>query len=252
MTLITGGNNPAQAVLMAYLIAAFLNPDVAYMRSRADPFSLCFLMLVIASFIAYFTYQWSFGYAAERMVWSIWVMRWCLCRLGVYGCVPSNHFWDRISLFRSHRPLHWCTDKYVGIRCNRDVEFQRSGLRGCSDTCGSCRIRSNSSVFHGDYAANVYRLAYGWKLSLVVLALVPVLVIASYLIFHLQYHLQDHLSESSLKSAALTCELVGSIRTIAALRREEGIYREYCASIETSTRMAMLSTLKATLILSSL
>lgn len=71
MTLITGGNNPAQAVIMAYLIAAFLNPDIAYMRSRADLFSLCFLMLAIASFIAYFTYQWSFGYAAERMVESI-------------------------------------------------------------------------------------------------------------------------------------------------------------------------------------
>ena len=67
MTLIIAGNNPAQALLFAYLVAALINPDITYMRSRANLLSLFWAILAICSFIAYFSYQWSFGYAAERM-----------------------------------------------------------------------------------------------------------------------------------------------------------------------------------------
>ena len=68
MTLITGGIYPAQALLIAYLISAFMSPDIAYLRSRANLLSLCWLVVAIAEFLAYSTYQWSFGYSAERMV----------------------------------------------------------------------------------------------------------------------------------------------------------------------------------------
>ncbi len=47
MTLIIGGNNPAQALLFAYLVAALINPDITYMRSRANLLSLFWAILAI-------------------------------------------------------------------------------------------------------------------------------------------------------------------------------------------------------------
>lgn len=67
-TLITGGIFPAQALLIAYAIAAFVSPDLVYLRSRANLFSLCWFVVAIAEFIGYTTYHWSVGYSAERMV----------------------------------------------------------------------------------------------------------------------------------------------------------------------------------------
>ena len=68
MTLITGGVYPAQALLFAYSIYAFMNPDIPYMRNRANLYSLCWLLVAIALFFGYGTYQLSFGYAAQKMV----------------------------------------------------------------------------------------------------------------------------------------------------------------------------------------
>ena len=68
MTLLVGGNNPANALLFAYMIPALMNPDIQYMRSRANLLALMFLVVAIGSFVGYFIYQWSFGYSAERMV----------------------------------------------------------------------------------------------------------------------------------------------------------------------------------------
>jgi ATP-binding cassette, subfamily B (MDR/TAP), member 1 len=68
MILITGGIFPAQGLLIAYAISAFVSPDMTYLRARANLFSLCWLVVAIAEFIGYTVYHWSFGYTAERMV----------------------------------------------------------------------------------------------------------------------------------------------------------------------------------------
>jgi ATP-binding cassette, subfamily B (MDR/TAP), member 1 len=68
MILITGGIFPAQGLLIAYAIAAFVSPDIGYLRARANLFSLCWFVVAIAEFIGYTVYHWSFGYTAERMV----------------------------------------------------------------------------------------------------------------------------------------------------------------------------------------
>jgi len=62
----------------------------------------------------------------------------------------------------------------------------------------------------------------------------------------LQFHLQDTIHEASLKSTKLTCEQVASIRTIAALRREEGVSNEFSKALDISVRPALITTLKTT------
>ena len=65
----------------------------------------------------------------------------------------------------------------------------------------------------------------------------------------LSFHLQDAINEASLKSNILTCEQVAAIRTIAALRREEGIANEFSKALDLSVRPALITTLKTTAVI---
>ena len=58
--------------------------------------------------------------------------------------------------------------------------------------------------------------------------------------------MQDEARKALVKSTALTCEQVAAIRTIAALRREEGLYRDFSHTLDVTLRVAMKSTYKST------
>jgi ATP-binding cassette, subfamily B (MDR/TAP), member 1 len=88
-------------------------------------------------------------------------------------------------------------------------------------------------------------------LALVSIALLPVLVITGYFSIRLQDHIQDNLRDAYGNSAALACEQIAAIRTVASLRREAALHAEFVSSMNAPVRNAMLSTAKATLVLPS-
>ena len=98
--------------------------------------------------------------------------------------------------------------------------------------------------------ANV-SLAYGWKLSLVSISLLPILIITGYFSIRLQDHLQDNLRDAYGNSAALACEQIAAIRTVASLRREAALHAEFVTSMNAPVRKAMLTTAKSTFVFPS-
>jgi ATP-binding cassette, subfamily B (MDR/TAP), member 1 len=94
-------------------------------------------------------------------------------------------------------------------------------------------------------------LAYGWKLALVSISLLPVLLITGYFSIRLQDHLQDNLRDAYGNSAALACEQIAAIRTVASLRREAALHAEFVSSMNAPVRKAMLSTAKSTFVFPS-
>jgi ATP-binding cassette, subfamily B (MDR/TAP), member 1 len=66
----------------------------------------------------------------------------------------------------------------------------------------------------------------------------------------LQDHLQDDLRDAYGNSAALACEQIGAIRTVASLRREAALHAEFIFSMKAPVRKAMLSTAKSTFVVS--
>ena len=62
-------------------------------------------------------------------------------------------------------------------------------------------------------------------------------------------HLQDDLREAYGKSAQIACEQIAAIRTVASLRRENALHREFVTSLDAPVRKAMLSTTKSTFVL---
>jgi hypothetical protein len=75
-----------------------------------------------------------------------------------------------------------------------------------------------------------------------------VLVVTGYLEMRLQDHLQDDLRDSYGASAAIACEQIAAIRTVASLRRENALHAEFVASLDAPVRQAMLSTTKSTIV----
>lgn len=80
------------------------------------------------------------------------------------------------------------------------------------------------------------------------ISVLPVLLILGFFQVKLMDHLQDHLRDAYGNSAALVCEQIASIRTVASLRRENAILAEFQESINLPVRRAMISTIKSTLV----
>ena len=91
-------------------------------------------------------------------------------------------------------------------------------------------------------------MAYGWKLALVNISMVPILLVTGYFAMHLQNHLQDDLHEAYEKSAQITCEQIAAIRTIASLCREVPLHAEFMSSLHASICKAWLLTAKNTFV----
>jgi ATP-binding cassette, subfamily B (MDR/TAP), member 1 len=85
---------------------------------------------------------------------------------------------------------------------------------------------------------------------LVAISLLPVLLVTGFLEMRLQDHLQDDLREAYGKSAALACEQIAAIRTVASLRRENALHSEFVFSLDAPVRQAMRSTAKSTFVCS--
>jgi len=69
--------------------------------------------------------------------------------------------------------------------------------------------------------------------------------VTGFMEMRVQNNLQDSLREAYGKSAALACEQIAAIRTVASLRREDALYHEFVASMNAPVRKAMVSTAKS-------
>jgi ATP-binding cassette, subfamily B (MDR/TAP), member 1 len=89
----------------------------------------------------------------------------------------------------------------------------------------------------------ILRIAFGWKLALVACSLIPVGVMAGYMRTHLLATLDTQMREAYKKAATLACDQVAAIRTVASLKREIALHKEFCQSLKTPMRKALRSTL---------
>ena len=66
---------------------------------------------------------------------------------------------------------------------------------------------------------------------------------AGYMRTHLLTALDAQLREAYEKSASLACDQVAAIRTVASLKREVALHKEFCESLRAPMRKAMRATL---------
>jgi ATP-binding cassette subfamily B (MDR/TAP) protein 1 len=104
-----------------------------------------------------------------------------------------------------------------------------NGLAGI--TLGAI-VQSGSTLVAG----SVLGLVFIWKVALVGIACTPLLVSSGYIRLRVVVLKDQANKKAHADSAQLACEAAGSIRTVAALTREEDCLREYAESLEEPLR----------------
>lgn len=98
-------------------------------------------------------------------------------------------------------------------------------------------VQSISTLIVGAIIA----LIYGWKMSLVVIACIPFTLSAGFLRLMLVVRKDVKVRQAHLKSSQMACEAASSIRTVAALTREQDCIERYDESLQRASKVAKKS-----------
>lgn len=80
------------------------------------------------------------------------------------------------------------------------------------------------------------------------ISILPLLLVTGFYQMRFQNRLHDDLRDAYGKSAAIACEQIAAIRTVASLRREAALHAEFMASLDAPVQKAMISTAKSTFV----
>ena len=91
-------------------------------------------------------------------------------------------------------------------------------------------------------------LAFGWKLALVCIALLPVLLGCGFFQFYMIAKFASDSKEGHKDSASFACEAASSIRIVASLTREEDVWNSYHDILESQNAASLSSNIRSSLL----
>jgi len=201
--LVGGGTYPAQAILFSRILGVFILEGSKATR-EANFWALMFFVIALANFLAYFVLGW-------------------LCN--VMGQEITHNY--RLEMFR--RVLSLDMDFF-------DLPHNTSGALTSKLSAMPTQLMELMSmniflvliIIINIISSSALALAYGWKLTLVVLfgGLLP-LVFCGYIRIRLETALDSENGDRFAESAGLASEAVTSIRTVASLTLEDDILKEF-------------------------
>ncbi|POS72004.1 multidrug resistance protein 11 [Diaporthe helianthi] len=222
-TIICGAGNPVQAIFFAKEIMVLSVPLSSESRDdvkrNSDFWSLMYLVLAIVQFIAFTIQGLVFARCSERLIQRARDMTF------------RNILRQDMAFFDS-------TSAGTLTSLLSTETAHVAGLSGA--TLGTLLTVSTTLV-----ASVALGLAIRWNLSLVIASTIPVLLACGYLRFHMLARFSTHSQTSFAESAALACETVTALPTIAALAREDEALNDYRRMIRTQQARSLVSTLQS-------
>lgn len=94
-----------------------------------------------------------------------------------------------------------------------------------------------STLVMGFVISAIMSLCYGWKLTLVVLACVPVLILSNYFVLKVQTALTKKELDSYSNAGSVAEEVLRSIRTVVAFGGEEKEFERYSVKLQEAQRV---------------
>ncbi|KAL5936768.1 hypothetical protein ACKVV1_011481 [Pyricularia oryzae] len=220
---ICGTGTPIQAIFFAKQIMILGQPlsseTVETIKKRSDFWSAMYLLLAVVQFVAFAFQGLAFAKCLERLIRRV--------RNMTFGHLlrQDQAFFDDME---TGALLSFLSTETANI----------AGLSGA--TLGTLLTVSTTLI-----AALVLGLLIGWKLSLVIASAVPVLLACGYLRFHMLAKFSRHSQDSFAQSASIANETITSLRTVAALVREDEALAEYRRIIKTQQHKSLISTLRS-------
>lgn len=223
---IAGFGYPALSILFAKVLDAMIVAPEFYpeMRHQINMYSGYFFMIGVILFVVFNSMILNLSWASEKLVHKIrlQVLRQYL-RMDV-------EFFDREENTTGSLTSTLAKDaKYV------------EGLGGA--TLGQI-LQSIVTLFGGIIVA----IAFNWRLGLVVTSTVPVLVGCGFMRFYVLTSLQERAKKVYEESGSYACESVAAVRTVAALTREEGVWKAYTDQVEQQVKHSRPSMIRSSIL----
>ncbi|KAI1862754.1 uncharacterized protein JN550_010091 [Neoarthrinium moseri] len=224
-SIICGAGNPVQAVFFGKQIATLSAPlsadNISQVKHASNFWSAMYVMLAVVQFIAFLAQGVAFAHCSERLIHRV--------RDRAFRAVLRQDisFFDETSTGTLEAFMSTEVKQVTGL----SAATLSTLIIACSTLVGAMSVS----------------LAIGWKLSLVCIATIPLLLACGFTRFYMLAYFQAHARNAFRESAGRASEAISSIRTVAALTREDQVSTKFHQELEVQQRDSLYSVLKSSI-----
>ncbi|XP_064410147.1 ATP-dependent translocase ABCB1-like [Latimeria chalumnae] len=214
-SIIGGAICPCFAILFAKIIGVFSESDPEIKKQRTVLFSLLFLLLGAVCLVSYFLQGYMFGKSGEYLTMRL--------RLSSFKALLRQE----MGYFDDHRNA-------VGVLTTR-LATDASQVKGATGSQMGLASMTVCTLL----IAIIITVIHSWQLTLLTLACVPFLILASIVRMTSAAGHASKDQKSLDESGRVSTEAIENIRTVVALTKEDAFYAKYITTLNIPYRMSL-------------